>query len=136
MIDLFALGKDGESVANKIKDKTKAMNRFVAGLRITNSKLDYVQSIKKYYGAFNEFGNRALELGATVEEIELLYNETSVPSNITAKLDTYIKSNVNKGFLSSLIKTLIDEGFGVICTKGGNATTSAGKEVMRTNGRK
>ena len=51
MLDLI-LTKDtsGSKVASSIKDKKKAIARFVCGIKLKNSKLDYDTRLSKYSG--------------------------------------------------------------------------------------
>jgi hypothetical protein len=74
MLDLVMKGNDGDTVAKLIKDKNKAIARFVAGLKLANSSLKYNDSWKSYSGSFSSLGDKALELGATPEEIQNLYD--------------------------------------------------------------
>lgn len=136
MIDLYALGKDGESVARAIKDKNKAINRFVAGMKISGNELSS-SSFGGYYGKFRSFGDRAIELGATQEEIADVFNKTELPSSVTTKLSQYLKKNITQNrCVGSLVKKMIDLGFGVNVLKNGNALTDEGKDAMYRNGRK
>lgn len=71
MQDLIDKEKDGASVAKSIKDKTKAIDRYVAGLKLTDTEL----TKPPFKGKFADFGNKAVELGATYEEIKKAYDE-------------------------------------------------------------
>jgi hypothetical protein len=61
---------DGASVAKSIKDKTKAIDRYVAGLKLTDTAL----TKPPFKGEFADFGNKAIELGATYEDIKKAYD--------------------------------------------------------------
>lgn len=61
---------DGAGVAKSIKDKTKAIDRYVAGLKLTNSELVF----PRFSGSFADFGNKAIELGASYSEIKRAYD--------------------------------------------------------------
>ncbi len=65
---------DGASVAKSIKDKTKAIDRYVAGLKLTDTAL----TKPPFKGEFADFGNKAIELGATYEDIKKAYDQTDV----------------------------------------------------------
>lgn len=65
---------DGASVAKSIKDKTKAVDRYVAGLKLTETEL----TKPPFKGAFADFGNKAIELGATYEEIKKAYDTANI----------------------------------------------------------
>ena len=64
---------DGASVAKSIKDKTKAIDRYVAGLKLTDTAL----TKPPFKGEFADFGNKAIELGATYEDIKKAYDEAN-----------------------------------------------------------
>ena len=70
MLNLVVTDDSGDSVAKSLKDKDKAISRFVAGLKLSDSPLEYKDSWGEYSGEFSSFGNKALSLGATVEEIK------------------------------------------------------------------
>lgn len=76
MSDLVLSGKDGEGIARTIKDKKKAIGRFIAGLKLSGDTIDVSSygSRQQYNYNFREFGNRALELGATTEEIQSIFD--------------------------------------------------------------
>lgn len=71
---LIDKNKDGASVAKSIKDKTKAIDRYVAGLRLTETEL----TKPPFKGTFSDFGNRAIELGATYDEIKKAYDNANI----------------------------------------------------------
>lgn len=74
MSSLIKKNSDGAGVARTIKSKEKAIDRFVAGLKLTDSEL----TKPPFKGEFEAFGNRAIELGATYEEIKKVFDATSV----------------------------------------------------------
>ena len=76
---LIKKGSDGESVAKSIKDKVKAVDRYVVGLKLSDTAL--VEP--PFKGKFSAFGNRALELGATFEEIKKSYAEVDTEKTVT-----------------------------------------------------
>jgi len=79
MSNLTSKADDGSSVAKLITNKNKAMTRFVAGLKLSNSPLNYNDAQKEYTGNFSALGNLAIKLGATSNEISVLYDKTELP---------------------------------------------------------
>ena len=137
MLNLFLTGKDGEGVANTIKDKNKAIARFIAGLKLSNNSLEYDERWKNYNGYFSDFGNKALKLGATPEEIQSIFDSTEIPQKYLDKKGDLGSKKYNDRFVGSISKAIIDAGFDIkFLNKGGNALTLAGKEAMSRSGRK
>lgn len=140
MLDLVVTGKSGEGVANTIKDKKKAMARFVAGLKLSGDKL---QGEKNYRGVyeyersdFAAFGNKAIELGATPQEIEDLYNKTTIPPKFSQK-KTDLSSKKLSSFAAPISKTVLKAGFDIkYLPHNQNALTRDGMDAMSRNGRK
>ena len=85
MSNLVSKSDDGSTVAKTITNKNKAISRFVAGLKLSNSPLEYNDAKKEYTGVFSALGNLAIKLGATKDEISVLYNKTEVPKMYTDK---------------------------------------------------
>lgn len=71
---LIDKNSDGAGVARTIKDKTKAIDRYVAGLKLTETEL----TKPPFKGTFASFGNRAIELGATYDEIKKSYDNADI----------------------------------------------------------
>jgi hypothetical protein len=137
MSDLVLSGKDGAGVAKTITNKKKAINRYVAGLKLKGNKLNYNPAWKQYSRDFSEFGNKALELGATPEEIEKAFDEAEVPSKYAENLGKLENKKLNNRFVGSLSKAILDAGFNIdFLPHSGNAITWEGKEAMQRNGRK
>jgi len=136
MSDLVLSGKDGVSVAKSLKDKTKAIARFVSGVKLENGKLDYNEKWKEYHGPFSEFGNRALELGATPEEIQIVFDENDIPPKYAEQLTDLSDKKLDNRFVGTLSKAVLDAGFDINYLSSGNATTIVGKDAMARNGRK
>jgi len=136
MSDLVLSGKDGASVAKSIKDKNKAIARFVSGLKLENKTPDYNERWKEYRGYFSEFGNKALELGATVEEIQAVFDETEIPSKYAEQLTDLSDKKLDDRFVGTLSKAVLDNGFDINYLHSGNALTIVGKDAMRRSGRK
>lgn len=138
MLDLQLAGKSGDNVASKLKDKGKAMARFVAGLKIERS----VPTKARYGDGFGDsnftsFGDKALELGATFEEIEELYSTTEFPQKYIDKLSKLSSKKLDNRFVQKISKTVLDAGFDIkYMPTNGNALTSEGKWAMERNGRK
>ena len=74
MQTLINKNSDGAGVAKTIKDKTKAIDRYIAGLKLSGTELNK----PPFEGKFADFGNRALELGATYADIKKVYDQTDV----------------------------------------------------------
>jgi len=137
MADLFLNEKSPVKVANAITDKRKAIARFVAGSKIANDTLEYRDSWKQYSNTFSAFGNRALELGATKEEIEEAFNNAEIPDKIEEKVKKLADKKLNNRFIGSLSKKVLDAGYDINFEKtNGYAITRAGKDAMSRNGRK
>jgi len=67
-MDLVLQDKDGASVAKKIKDKNKAIARYIAGVKLEN----HGRTSKLSWSDFDTFYDIAIDLGATKEEIQKL----------------------------------------------------------------
>jgi len=132
MADLIISKKDGENVAKVIKDKNKAIVRFVAGLKLLNKDIFFYNN-QYYSGPFSDFGKKALELGATSEEIQDIFDKTDIPE----KYSQLINDNPQKGSKGFLTKFILDLGYKIkYLPHNGYALTSEGKDAMRRNGRK
>lgn len=140
MTDLVLKGDtNGEKVAKLIKDKNKAMARFVAGLKLNNSPLRYEDNKWSPYrsSSFSRLGDLALELGATPQEIQDLYDSTNIPSSIIEKMNKRSGKKLNNEFVGVISKAVLDAGFDINYNPhNGNAITFLGKEAMQKNGRK
>ena len=137
MLDLVVANETGDSVAKLIKDKDKAVARFVAGLKLSNSPLEYKDSWGEYIGEFSSFGNKALSLGATVEEIKNIYDNTEAPSEYIDRIKQLSGKKLKDRFVSSISKAVLDSGFDINYLRhNGYAITYIGKEAMERNGRK
>jgi len=140
MLDLVVKGDtDGEKIAKLIKDKNKAIARFVAGLKLNNSPLEYRESKYSPYGysAFAKLGELAIELGATPEEIQALYDVTEVPLKYTEKIAKLGGKKLDNRFVGVVSKAILDAGFDITyLPHNGNAITYDGKDAMGRNGRK
>lgn len=135
MSDLVLSQKDGSP--SVIKNKNKAIARFIAGIKLDNANLKFNDSWGEYSGMFSEFGNRALELGATPEEIQLVYNENQVPKKYSELLAQMSNKKLNNRFVGDISKKILDAGYDVnFIHTNGNAITEEGKEAMERNGRK
>ncbi len=137
MLVLVLADNEGESVAKAIKDKNKAMVRFVCGLKLDNSPFEFNTSLNKFNRSFSDFGNKALQLGATVEEIENLFNLTEVPAKYLEKIANLSGKKLNNRFVGSISKAILDAGFDInYLPYGGRAITHEGIDAMSRNGRK
>jgi len=133
MIDLAAENKDGDSIAAKIKDKNKAIARYVAGSLIKYGDAKTVLS--KRFTAFDEFKKKAIELGATEDEIKKLLTTTKIPSDKLKKYEELKSSGLDYETLRSLSRALLKEGYKISNIKSSNAITQEGKDAMVKNGR-
>ena len=77
VIQLISTDKSPDSQAKSIKDKNKAMQRYVAFLKVKETTPKYT-SYGSVSGEGHEFGDRALELGASKEEIQDLFDNTEL----------------------------------------------------------
>jgi hypothetical protein len=135
MLDLVMKDDDGDTVAKLIKDKNKAIARFIAGLKLNNSPLKYNEDWKSYSGRFSSLGNKALQLGATPEEIQNLYIETGTPSIYIEKINKLNGKKLNDRFVGDISKAILDMGFDInYLPYNGYAMTSEGIDIMRRNG--
>jgi hypothetical protein len=137
MISLQLKGDDGSKVAKAIKDKNKAMARFVAGLKVANSDLDYNDRGNRYSGSFSSLGDKAIELGATSKEIEDLFNQTETPKSAIEKITKLEGKKLDNRFVGAVSKAILDTGSDIkYLPHNGYAITGDGKDAMRGNGRK
>lgn len=68
------------SVANRLKNKDIALRRYIAGLKVSDSSIPKILNGEVYSqpsNFFKYFGNRALELGYTIEDMQELYEYSS-----------------------------------------------------------
>lgn len=135
MSDLVLTGKDYQAVVKSLKDKEKTINRFVTGLKLLG-KRPTLDKWGKYTGDFSLFGNKALDLGATPEEIENLFNSTEVPEEFKDNSSKKGKK-LDNGYVSFISIEVIKNGWDIeFLRHNGYAITSIGKESMERNGRK
>ena len=137
MMNLYLSGKDGENVAKSIKDKKKAIARYVAGLKLSGSEFKPSDNGRTLWTQFSDFGERALALGATNDEIQAVYDITEVPQAIKDKMANLSSKNFDDRFVGRISKAILDAGFDInFLNRGGNALTEPGRDAMRRNGRK
>lgn len=140
MLKLVLAKDDGEKVALSIKDKDKAMARYVAGVKLQGGEvrgsMNY-RNVMEISGPFSAFGNRAIALGATMEDITALFNSTVVPQTYADNLTTLSTKKLANRFVGQLSRAIIDAGFDITyLPNNGNAITMTGREAMSRNGRK
>lgn len=104
MQDLIDRERDGRDVADKIKNKAKAVARYVAGMKLIGRDVA-VESGRIPYSDFRAFGYKALELGATIEDIQSTFEAAAVPEDFA---DTHVTKDSYKGFTGSL-RRFIDQ---------------------------
>jgi hypothetical protein len=137
MTDLVLTGKDGAGVAKVLKDKNKAIARFVSGLKLEKDNLNYNSDWKEFRGSFSEFGDKALKLGATLEEIQKVFDENEVPTKYSEKIKNLASKKLTNRFVGDISKKILDAGFDInYLPHSGNAITFEGKDAMSRNGRK
>jgi hypothetical protein len=137
MLDLVASGNDGGTASQLIKDKRKAIARFICGVKLEQSCLNYNSQWKEYYGYFSDFGNKALKLGATPEEIQMAFDLVEVPEKYLQQLKSLAGKKLNNRFVGSIVKKILDENYDInFLPHNGNAITMEGRDAMRRNGRK
>lgn len=137
MIDLIVKKDPGSSVAKSITNKTKAINRFVAGLKLTRSEYEYISNPNNYRGHFVEFGDKAIQLGATHKEIIDILKNTHTPDQYFHRLSALKRKNMGDRFVSDITKTVLKNGYDIkYLPHNGDAITSDGMYAMKRNGRK
>lgn len=135
MLELVLKRNDGKGVAATITNKDKAIARYVAGLKLNGDSINISQSGNYYYGDFSAFAERARELGATAEEIQTVFDQTTVPPQYADKLKN-LSSKGLSSYAGPISKLILDMGLDIKFTKsGGNALTMTGKDAMSRNGR-
>jgi hypothetical protein len=146
MLDLVIADKNGANVAKSIKDKSKAIARYVAGVKLCGydeAKIldDYSKTSNRFYEGdyhkFNAFGTKALELGATIDEIIDEFNATEIPQKWQDKHQDMISKNLSNWVTGPLMTKILKAGYDFEqIGKGGNATTEVGQEAMHRSGLK
>ena len=135
MLDLVLSNNPGESVAKKITKKDKAIARFVAGSKLLRKDLKYSDTLNQYMGLFASFGNKALELGATPEEIEELFTTTIVPEKYFEEITKSKGKKLDNRFVGQITKVVLKNGFDIeYLPHNGYAITGDGKEAMERSG--
>lgn len=135
MLDLVLTNKDGDGVAATINDKDKAIARFVAGNKLSGNNIKWEGSY--WSGEFRAFGDKAIRLGATPEEIQNVFDTTEVPQKYSDKQSSLGSSDkkLDNRFVGSIAKFILALGHDISFLKtNGNAITRAGVEAMSRNG--
>jgi hypothetical protein len=132
--------RDGAiKMANSLKNKDKAIARFVAGLKLNNEDLTYNPDAYNKFGRsiFAPLGEKAMELGATFDEIKVLYDNTEVPEKYLDKKLATSDAKLDNRFVSKISQFFIDNGFTIEYKNyNGPALTLPGKTAMQRNGSK
>lgn len=111
MYDLIVDGKDGAGVARSIKSKEKAVARYVAAMRLlSRNPADYYEddTYNKYFkGDFADFANKALDLGATYDDIYSVWDNCPAPVDLIEKIKGYfgavdVRANIPDNFFKEL----------------------------------
>ena len=131
MTELVLTDSEATGVARSIKCKKKAMTRYVAGLKLMG------EEPYQYGSTFRAFRDRALELGATDEEIRELYDQVEVPTEYLEKISRYGGKKIDNRFVGFISKMVLDSGCDIrFLPHNGNAITDEGRWAMQQNGRK
>ena len=134
MLDLVLSGKDGAGTAKVIKNKDKAIGRFVAGRILAGEEMP---DERWAHGSFTDFYEKAIELGATYDEIKNTFDNAVVPEKFQEKRKNLSTKNLSNRFTGDIANAVLKAGADIeFIGKGGNATTWEGKDAMRRNGRK
>ena len=139
MLDLAVTNNEGEKVAKSIKNKDKAIVRYVCGLKILDySKFPYYEDGKYFNSTFSCFADRAIELGATIEEIREAFDQAPViPQSILDANQSYVGKKLQNRFVGFMSKAVIDAGYDInFLPHSGYAITYEGRDAMDRNGRK
>jgi len=136
MSDLVLSGKDGGGTASIMKNKNKAIARFICGVKLYGSKIKFNTTYNDYtYTHFNEFAKKAIELGATPEEIQKAFDETIVPTKYLDNIKNLSSKKLDNPFVGDIIKKILDAGFEINhLPHNGYALTDLGREAMERNG--
>jgi len=129
----------GKGVAAKIKDKNKAIYRYVAGAILDLQLVtgDFTYNRTKYSRPVDYFYERSIELGATEEDFKKAFNEaSSIASKYIEKYKDLKSKNLSSWVTGAFYKFLLKLGYDFKEIKRGNAMTSKGRYAMSTSGRK
>jgi hypothetical protein len=140
MLDLVLKGDDGETAAKLIKDKNKAIARFVAGLKLSNAPFTYDPNNRwRPFGSvpFEDLGKKAMEMGATADEIQSVFDATEVPQSVIEKQTQRAGKKLIDRFVGAISKSILDAGADItFLPHNGYAITGEGRDAMDRNGRK
>jgi hypothetical protein len=137
MLSLVLTDSEGESVSKSIKDKDKAIARFICGQKLCRIDEPTYEHRWGFEGPFACFGNRALELGADFITILNEFRRAEVPQSIIDKRAKYNGKKMDSWVVSHISKAIIDAGFDInYLNNGGYALTQEGRWAMERNGRK
>jgi hypothetical protein len=137
MTTLVLKGDDGAGIAATIKDKDKAIARYVAGEKLNGTTELFHKEYNWVSGFFRDFGEKALQLGATKEEIQSIFDTAVIPIKYSDKLNNLGNKELGNRFIGKVSKLILDLGYDIIfLKKNGNAITREGRDAMARNGRK
>ena len=129
MTELVLTNNEASGVAKSIKCKKKAMTRYVVGLKLEREEPN------PYSSTFRAFRDRALELGATVEEIRELYDQVEVPVEYLEKISRYGGKKSSNRYVGFISKMVLDSGCDIrFLPHNGYAITDEGRWAMQQNG--
>jgi hypothetical protein len=128
---------NGTKVANAITNKSKAIARYIAGLKLTGRNVKYSSDNNRIEGNFDDLGNLAIDLGATVEEIQAVFDATEVPDSYIEKIEALSPMKLDNRFVGKISKAVLDAGCTIKYLKhNGYAVTNEGRFAMERSGRK
>ena len=131
MAELVLTDSEATGIARSIKCKKKAMSRYVAGLKLEREEPN------SYSSTFKAFRDRALDLGATEEEIRELYDQVEAPAEYLEKISRYGGKEISDRFVGFISKMVLDSGCDIrFLPHNGYAITNEGRWAMQRNGRK
>lgn len=108
MQDLLDRDQNGEGVASKIKSKDKAVARYIAGMKLLKETAVEPYRENQYYlpySCFKAFGQKALDLGATYEDLLETEAATEIPDDFFAN---HVTKDDYRGYTGSL-RRLLDQ---------------------------
>lgn len=132
MLDLYLAGNEGAGVASTIKNKDKAIARYVAGIKLAGENVDPSPWSTRSFAKFKE---RALELGATIEEIQEIFNNTEIPQSILDKEKSLKNKKLDNWTVGGVSKAVLKYGADINYIKQGRALTYGGRDAMMNSGR-
>lgn len=141
MMKLVLTDDTGSKALSAIKDKNKAMQRYVAGLKLKGgTEVKYEQRKSGSYsfsGPFWQFAELAIDLGATPEEIVELFDNTEVPQKYFDEMAKKGGKKLDSWVVGAISQLILDMGYDIeYLPHNGYALTSEGQWAMEQSGLK